>query len=260
MPATQLPALGIVGAGAIGSAIAAAVADGSLPYRLTCVADPSAEAVANLSRRTGLKPAHVDIAVLCRSSQVVVECAAAAAVPAVVEAARTVHATNGTPTDIVVLSVGGLLQVDTFAGGPVVHVPSGALGGLDAVQALAVAGLDEVVLTTRKPPAGLGLDVCVETVLFEGSAREVITLYPKNVNVAVALSFAGIGPDRTRCRLVADPAIDRNTHHVYARGAAGEIEFTSRNLPFPENPATSWLAALSAISLLSRLQSTLQVG
>nr|MDQ3023395.1 DUF108 domain-containing protein [bacterium] len=100
----------------------------------------------------------------------------------------------------------------------------------------------------------------VETVLFEGSARDVIARYPKNVNVAVALSLAGIGPDRTRCRLIADPNIDRNTHHVYARGAAGEIEFTSRNVPSPDNPATSYLAALSAIALLKKIAGKLHVG
>jgi aspartate dehydrogenase len=102
--------------------------------------------------------------------------------------------------------------------------------------------------------------VAEKTVIFEGSAREVIARYPKNVNVAVALSFAGIGPDRTKVSLLADPGISRNTHHITARGAAGEIEFTSRNVPFPENPATSYLAALSAVSLLRRISAALQVG
>lgn len=96
--------------------------------------------------------------------------------------------------------------------------------------------------------------------LFEGPAREVIAKFPKNVNVAIALSLAGLGADRTMVRLIADPAVDRNTHQIYARGAAGEIEFTSRNVPFPENPRTSYLAALSAIALLRRLAGNLQVG
>jgi aspartate dehydrogenase len=165
-----------------------------------------------------------------------------------------------TAEHLVILSVGGLLDVDPNAEGPIIHIPSGALGGLDAVQALAIAGLEEVTLTTRKPPAGLGMAVDVETLVFEGSARDVIAEFPKNVNVAVALSFAGIGPDRTRCRLIADPAIERNTHHVRASGPAGEIEFTSRNVPSPDNPATSYLAALSAIALLKKLASNLQVG
>jgi aspartate dehydrogenase len=174
---------------------------------------------------------------------------------------RAAHANHGKPADLVVLSIGGLLDVaELEAAGPVIHIPAGALGGLNAVQAMNVAGLESVELTSRKPPAGLGLDVNEETVVFEGSAAEVIRKFPKNVNVAIALSFAGIGPERTRVRLVADPAVDRNTHHVVARGAAGEIEFISRNVPFPENPRTSYLAALSAIAMLRRLSATLQVG
>ena len=63
-----------------------------------------------------------------------------------------------------------------------------------------------------------------------------------------------------RMRLIADPAIDRNVHHLVARGAAGEVEFTSRNVPFPENPKTSYLAALSAIAVLGNLGSSLRIG
>ena len=125
---------------------------------------------------------------------------------------------------------------------------------------MAIAGLDEVILTTRKPPAALGLDVSEETLLFEGPACDVIEKYPKNVNVAMALSLAGLGPHNTHVRLIADPAVTRNTHHVVARGPAGEVEFSSRNMPFPENPRTSYLAALSAIATLKRLASALQVG
>jgi aspartate dehydrogenase len=192
---------------------------------------------------------------------VVLESAAAGAVPALIAAARRSFADQGRPGHLLVMSVGGLLDVaDLSAAGPVLHVPSGALGGLDAVQALGVAGLDEVTLTTRKPPEALGLDVAAETVVFDGPAAEVIRRFPKNVNVAMALSLAGRGPERTRVRLIADPGVRRNTHHVFARGPAGEVEFTSRNEPFPENPRTSYLAALSAVALLRRLTSNLQVG
>jgi aspartate dehydrogenase len=260
MSNNSLPALGIVGAGAIGCAIAGAVADGTLPYRFAGFADTDASRGERLCTLLGFAPPLLSVAELAAACDVLVECAAAAAVAPTVDAARTAYGAGGRPRHLLVLSIGGLLDVDLGAPGPVIHAPSGAIGGLDAVQALAIAGLDEVTLTTRKPPAGLGMDVDVETLLFEGSARDVIARYPKNVNVAVALSFAGIGPDRTRCRLIADPAVDRNTHQVYARGAAGEVEFTSRNVAFPENPATSYLAALSAIALLKRLQAQFQVG
>jgi aspartate dehydrogenase len=253
--------LGIVGAGCIGRRVAQAVADGTLPYRLAAVHDIDAGAADRLIHDYAPGAVAGDLAAVLSSSDVVLESAAGSAVPGLVSKAQLSFASCGRPAHVLVMSVGGLLDVALEHGdGPVIHVPSGALGGLDAVQALAVAGLDEVVLTTRKPPAGLGEAVGEATVLFEGPAREVIAKYPRNVNVAMALSLAGLGPDDTRVRLIADPAVDRNTHHVFARGPAGEVEFESRNVPFPENPRTSYLAALSAIALLRRLVGRLQVG
>jgi predicted dinucleotide-utilizing enzyme len=286
--------LGILGAGTIGYRIAQAAVNGEIPYQLTALLDPSHAAqnrVYALQHDVQMVPNQNELLAGC---QVVVEAAAVSAVQPLIAMARErwqvwgaansrrdqangcmswsglgrLYYSNAksqadkaiTAQHIIIMSVGGLLDFDSNADGPVIHAPAGALGGLDAIQALAIGGLDEVTLTSRKPPAGLGMDVTEETVVFEGSAREVIAKYPKNVNVAVALSLAGIGPDRTRCRLVADPGITRNTHHVLARGAAGEVEFISRNVPSPDNPATSYLAALSAIALLKKLASKLQVG
>jgi len=256
--------LTIIGAGAIGRAVALACGDGRAPCRVVAICDTNTEAAERL--RAELAPDAEVLAMqeACAKANIVLEAAAKAAVPAVLEAARAAyHASEAgqrRPSHVIVMSVGGLLDCDPHAAGPIIHAPAGALGGLDAVQALNVAPIEEVRLTTRKPPAGLGLDVTEETTVFEGSAREAIKLFPANVNVAVALSLAGIGPDKTIVRVVADPAVDRNTHTVTARGAAGEIEFTSRNVPFPENPKTSWLAALSAVALLRKIAAQLHVG
>jgi aspartate dehydrogenase len=260
--------LGLLGAGTIGTELVRRIAAGELPYSLSAVMDDSAESVDRAQQivaGAGQPEARSvsDMAELCSNCDVAVEAASSRTVATMIAAADGAFASAGRPRHVLIMSVGGLLDVeglDSRQDGPVIHAPSGAVGGLDAVQGLRVAGLDEVRLTTRKPPAGLGLEVSEETLLFEGSAREVFAKYPKNVNVAVALSLAGIGPDRTRCRLVADPAVTRNTHEVYARGPAGEVEFTARNEPFPSNPATSYLAALSAVSLLKRLAAHLQVG
>lgn len=253
--------LTIVGAGCIGRRVAQAVAEHDLPHRIVAVCDIDTEAAARLIADYAPEAGTMGLVDAVGAADVVIECAAGSVVPPVIDAARRTHDALNRPAHVLVMSVGGLLGVsDLEADGPVIHVPSGALGGLDAVQALAVAGLDEVLLTTRKPPASLDLDVSEETVVFEGSAADVIRDYPKNVNVAIALSLAGLGPQRTKVRLIADPAVERNTHHVYARGTAGEVEFTSRNLPFPQNPRTSYLAALSAIAALKRLAARLQVG
>lgn len=257
----RTPGLVIVGAGCIGRRVAQAAADEEIACEVVAVCDLKQAAAERLCDDYAPDAEILDLEQAVSRGDVVLESAAASAVPGLVAAARRSFQRQGRPAHLLVMSVGGLLDVANLkASGPVLHVPAGALGGLDAVQALGVAGLDEVSLTTRKPPAALGLDVETETVLFEGPAAEVIRRFPKNVNVAMALSLAGLGPERTQVRLIADPAVRRNTHHVIARGMAGEVEFTSRNEPFPENPRTSYLAALSAVALVKRLTSSLQVG
>ena len=252
--------LGIVGAGCIGRRIARAVHNDEINYNLAAVFDVVPDAASALQSEFAPGVRILPLKELLLACDVVLEAAAGAAVPAILDAARASHSAQEKPGHLLFMSVGGLLGMDLAAPGPVLHVPAGAIGGLEAVQALAVAGLDEVRLITSKPPAGLGMELTEPKVLFEGPASEVVKLYPKNVNVAMALSLAGLGPERTQVMLVADPAVERNTHHIVARGPAGEIEFTSRNEAFPENPRTSYLAALSAIALLRRLQAQLQVG
>lgn len=141
------------------------------------------------------------------------------------------------------------------------HVPSGALGSLDVIRAALEGGLDEVTLVTAKPPAGFGLtDVREPRVLYEGPAREAVKLYPKNVNVAAALALAGLGFERTRVRIVADPSLRVNTHTVVAKGAFGELTCRVENRPSPDNPASSHLASLSALALVRRLMAPVTVG
>lgn len=171
--------------------------------------------------------------------------------------------------DLVVASVGALmdaallerLREKAVRSGARIWIPSGAIGGLDAIWAAASGGaLDEVSLVTRKPPQGLGMgDAGVPQVLFEGDAAEGVRRFPRNVNVAAALSLAGLGPQRTRVRVVADPQAPGNEHRIVARGPFGEVEMTFRNVPFTSNPRTSYLAALSILGLLRRMASPVQV-
>lgn len=132
-----------------------------------------------------------------------------------------------------------------------VFVPSGAVGGLDVLQSANVLqGLKSVQLTTRKPSHTLqgAENIATEKVVFEGRAKEAIDLYPRNMNVAIAISLAGIGPDKTTVRLVADPHVEKNIHTITAHGDFGRFSIEVSNEAMPQNPKTSYLAALSVLS------------
>ncbi len=143
-----------------------------------------------------------------------------------------------------------------------VYLPSGAIGGLDLIQnAHALGTVTSVSLTTRKPARSLiDKDINEPKVVFEGSAVDAIGQFPKNMNVSIILSLAGIGMDKTNVRLIADPHIEKNIHHMEVAGDFGEAVFTIQNNPLPENPKTSYLAAMSILGTLKRINGKLKIG
>ena len=149
-----------------------------------------------------------------------------------------------------------------------VVVPSGAIGALDVLSSAAVGRLDEVRLTTRKPPRALLAPDEADRIttagaaqlLFSGPAREAARRFPENLNVCAALGLAGIGLDRTQVSVYADPSVDKNTHQVSARGYFGEFQLTLNNIPTETNPKTGRVTALSIIKTLRNLTSPLVIG
>jgi aspartate dehydrogenase len=175
------------------------------------------------------------------------------------------------------LSVGQLLEhwdlVDRAREtGARILVPTGALIGLDAVRAAAEGEIRSVTMVTRKPPAGLEgaqhlrehnisvADITEPLKVFEGSAREGARGFPANLNVAVALSLAGIGPDRTRLQIWADPSVERNTHRIEVDADTARFGMWIENVPSVENPRTGRITALSAVAALRGLVSELRIG
>jgi aspartate dehydrogenase len=143
-----------------------------------------------------------------------------------------------------------------------VHLPSGAIGGLDLLQnANALGKVNSVTLTTRKPASTLiDEDIREAKVVFEGKAIDAIKQFPKNMNISIVLSLAGVGIEKTRVCLVADPHIEKNIHQVDISGEFGEATFSITNHPFPENPKTSYLAAMSILGTLKRMNGKLRIG
>jgi len=181
---------------------------------------------------------------------------------------------------LIVLSCGALcddalrkkLERAAAKSGALLSVPSGGIGGLDALKAACVAGVDEVTIAVTKPPAAwkgipyveklrVDLDGLREArVLFEGPAREGVPHFPANVNIAAVLSMAGIGFDRTRLKVVADPALKHNTHYIEVKGRTGNISIKLENVPAPDNPKTAWLACYSALAALKAVKSPVRYG
>jgi aspartate dehydrogenase len=261
----------IAGFGAIGRVVAEAIDRGIDGLALTAV---SAHDTARAERVIAGFAHPVPVVPLSRlweEANLVVECAPAALLRDIAEPALAAGRT------LVVLSCGALLDnfdlVDLARrhGGRIL-VPTGALLGLDAVQAAAQGKIERVHMITRKPPQGLegaphlvehgiavaGLDApkCV----FTGAAREAARGFPANVNVAAALALAGIGPERTTIEIWADPGVSRNIHHIEVEADSARFSMQIENVPSVENPKTGRLTPLSVVAALKKLVSPLAIG
>ena len=156
--------------------------------------------------------------------------------------------------------------------GALLYVPSGGIGGLDALKAACIAGVDEVTIAVTKPAAAwkgiayverLGIDLdrlSGPVTLYDGPARAGVPHFPANVNIAAVLSLAGIGLDRTRLKAVADPALLHNTHFIDIRGKTGNISIKLENVPSADNPKTALLACYSALAALKTIQASTRYG
>jgi len=260
------------GFGAIGKVVAAALDRGIDGLGLVAVSARDAgraeAAMADFAVPAPVVPLHR----LWELADIVIECAPAKHLRTIAEPALAGGRT------LVTLSCGALL--DNFDlvewarehGGRIL-VPTGALIGLDAVQAAALeGGIRSVQMITRKPPGGLagapylvehGIDVSglnSARLVFSGSAREAARGFPANVNVAAALALAGIGPERTTIEIWADPAVSRNTHRIEVEAEAARFSMQIENVPTHENPRTGRLTALSVIALLRKMTSPLAIG
>lgn len=263
--------VGIGGLGAIGMQVAKALDEGIEGLELCAVSARDRSKARERMAGFAKPPAIVDLGELTALADIVVECIPAAhfreiALPAV-EHGRI----------FIPLSVGQLLIHDDLlalakTSGARILPPTGALLGLDAVRAAGEGRIDEVRMITRKPPNGLAgapyllannIDVLAlrePTCIFAGSAREGAKGFPANVNVAAALSLAGVGPDATKLEIWAEPQSDRNRHTIKVEADSARFEMTIENVPSEENPRTGKITCLSTIAALRGLVATLKAG
>ena len=265
-----MKAVGIVGCGAICRALLRAVESGKLPVRIAGVTSRTEKNAREFLLAFKNPPAYLSLSELIAASDLILEAAGGEVVP---ELAEKVFAAG---KDLMVISVGALLDhpeviEKSRQTGCRLYLPSGAIAGLDGIKSATVGEIAHVTHTTRKPPEGLegapylmarGISLIglqTEKEVFVGSAREACRGFPANVNVMAAVSLAGIGPDRTRARIVAVPGLTRNCHDVDIEGAFGKLHVHIENIP-SENPKTGKLTALSIIRAVQDAVDPVRIG
>ena len=264
--------VGIIGCGAIGGVIADAIQNRfRKEITLLGVCDVDMEKAKNLLAKLRIDASILSFEELIQKCDLIIE---AASGKVSYEIARKALSAG---KNVLVMSTGGLLgKPDIFDLAKEkkrkIYLPSGAVCGLDGVKSAMMAKVKSVILTTRKPPAGLkgapyivrhniDLDALTkETVIFEGTAEEAVKGFPKNVNVSATLSFCGIGSKNTKIRIISSPNYKSNSHEIEVHGDFGKLTARTENVPMPTNPKTSYLAALSAIATLKNVIDNARIG
>ena len=262
--------VGVAGLGAVGLEVAKRLIAGVPGLTLAAVAARDAAKVQKALPQAGKDIPIRKATELADDCDIVVECLP----PALFREVALSAIDKGRifmPLSVAQLLENGDLIDRARAKGARILVPTGALIGLDAVRAAAEGTIHSVKMVTRKPPAGLegapylrdrGISVTglkAPLKVFEGSAREGARGFPANVNVAAALSLAGIGSDRTQLEIWADPTITRNTHTISVDADTARFTMTIENIP-SENPRTGKSVAPSTIAALRGLVCELKVG
>jgi aspartate dehydrogenase len=256
--------IAIAGLGAIGYAVASGIDKGIAGIRLGAVSARNPEAARSRLESFVSPPRIVPLQRLHEQADIVLECGGAEVLCAV--AAPALEAGK----QLMVMSVGALLCRTQLQESAVRHrgrilIPSGAVGALDAVAAMAEGEIRSARLVTRKPPAALrgvpwlaaqGIDLASvrEAVrVFSGPVGDAVRHFPDNLNVAAALALAGIGAQRTVVELWADPHARGNCHAIEVESDSGVMRFSIEGVACAGNPGTSSLAAQSALAMLRRI-------
>ena len=251
--------VGIIGCGAIANIITTSIVPEDNGIDIRYFFDKDIERAENLASFAG-GVAALDFEDMVDNVDLVLECASPASVK---EYAPKVLKKG---VDMIIMSIGALMDEEFYYGiekiakenNAKIHLPSGAIVGLDGIKAVAKFGLKEVSLVTRKSPKSLGKEIDTEEVLFEGKASVAVIEFPLNINVAATISIACHRD--IDVKIIVDPKVDRNVHEITAKGDFGEFKTITMNYPCSANPKTSMLAALSAIRLLKSFNETISVG
>ncbi|MDD1691255.1 MAG: aspartate dehydrogenase [Methanoregula sp.] len=248
--------IGLLGCGNIGHIIARHAGS----FTISAVFDQVAARADEIASISGATVYHDFDSFISADFDIVVEAASVSAVKRYAPEVLSHH------KDMVIMSVGALtdagfresIRTKARENGRKIYIPSGAIFGLDNLKIGRISTIKKLLLRTTKSPAALGIEAKERKQIFAGKANECIKAYPKNVNVSVAMSLAA-GMD-TDVELYVDPSVNQNVHELFIEGDFGETYIRVTNMPSPDNPATSYLAALSVLSLLEKIEDPIIIG
>lgn len=260
----------IIGYGALGSILASALRQ-TLPkdYQVSGIWTRHIQRDMERIRQDGFRPYGSFEALLADKPDYAVEIASGEAVHMYGKALLCAG------ISLIVTSVGALaedalresLAQSAQASGTRIYVTSGAVGGFDVLQTVALMGNAKGCIENIKAPESLNgapylegksLPLGRQQTIFQGTAREAIAGFPKNVNVAVASALASVGVDAMQVVIDSCPGKQDNLHRITVEndGVRAVIEVTSR--PNPGNPRSSIMTAWSVVALLRNLSGPIQ--
>lgn len=137
-----------------------------------------------------------------------------------------------------------------------IYIPHGAVLGLDGIYDLRNE-IEHIEIHTIKNPKSLNRSDQEKVTLFEGSAREVCKLKPRNVNVHAAVALASIGLDQTKSVLISDPDTTNNTHYIKVTGHDFYFEIMIQSIP--KGAVTSATTPISAYGSIKRALTSTKV-
>ena len=263
--------VGIVGFGSIGSEVAKALINGVEDFSLYGITSRSKsnaqERIAKLDKNIKI----YDLETLVDNCEIIIDCAPKAAFRDI--ATKCINKER----KLITVSGSGILDnldLEELAKtkNSQIILATGAILGLGALRAASESNINSVTMTTRKPPNALSnapfvinnnieLNNLLEPkLIFKGSATDGAKAFPANVNVAAAVGLAGIGANKTKLEIWADPNLKRNTHKVEVDSDSAIFEMSIQNVQTPENPGTGKITGLSVIACLRGLKSSFKIG
>ncbi|MFH2028750.1 MAG: aspartate dehydrogenase [Nanoarchaeota archaeon] len=260
--------IGVIGCGAIGSVLCRFIDKELKEHKLIAICDIDKDKAQKLKRLLKSKPITTTTDNLIQKSDLVIE----AVSPKIVK--NLLKECIKQKKHLMVMSVGGIIGNEHLLKRlkARLFIPSGAICGIDGVKAANIEKITSATITTTKNPKRLEdapyiiknkinlRNIKKKTTIFQGSALQAIEGFPRNVNVSATLSLAGIGPRKTKVKIIADPNVMTNTHEIEVIGTFGKMTAKIENVPSIKNPKTSHMAILSACATLKRLTSNVIIG